>query len=410
MMRGSRGTLLLVGGQALGQASMLAVVPLLTRAYGPSVLGLYQVAMAVATTAQPALTLRAEFVLPAFAFDRNAAVLMRRGLQTTLGVSAATATVGLGLGMAGFQTPAEVCVMTGFIAAALGLTVLDNALLIRRGARGRLAARNAIAGVVTALLQFGLIVLGLPIVYVAVALLIGRIVGIVCTRRARDRWDLEDGGVEPRPYTWRRASLAVGSGVAASATGQAMTASAGPLFGASASGFVGVAQRVAGTPIGLLGQGLSQALQTQSAPLIRAQRAGLTRLVTRQILALSVISAALAAAVILLAPPLAVPVLGAGWEEAGRVTAVLAVPIAFQLLIGPLMPLLPMLGHERLLFMLQLVRLAVAITAIFITAGLSGSLLWTAAAYGAGTVLGYLLMIVVLIRQTRRFDVEASGT
>ena len=56
MMRGSRGTLLLVGGQALGQASMLAVVPLLTRAYGPSVLGLYQVAMAVATTAQPALT------------------------------------------------------------------------------------------------------------------------------------------------------------------------------------------------------------------------------------------------------------------------------------------------------------------------------------------------------------------
>ncbi|QRY41914.1 lipopolysaccharide biosynthesis protein [Microbacterium hominis] len=402
------GTLLLVAGQVVGQVSMLAVVPLLTRAYGPSILGLYQVAMAIATTAQPAATLRAEFVLPAFTHDANARTLMRRASAAAVFASGGLAIAAGVAFVADVKDAPSVLLMTALILSALALTVLDNAVLIRRGARERLAVRNALAGVVTAALQCGVLAAGLPVVYLAAALLLGRLLAVLCTRRRDDRWRESLAPAERYPYTWHRASFAIASGVSASATGQAIVVAAGPLFGSGASGYVGVAQRIAGTPIGLLGQGLSQALQSHSAPLIRERRPGLHAQVRRQIVVLAAVSLLISASLIALAPPLAAPILGAGWEPAGTVTAILAIPISFQLLAGPLMPLLPMLGQERLLFILQVTRLAVAVLSIAIASALTGDLLWTAAGYGAGVVAGYALLIFVLLQQARRFDREVE--
>lgn len=398
----------LILGHAIGQLSVVAVVPLLTRTYDPAVLGGFQIALALATTVQPLASLRTEFVIPS-ATHQGTAHRLRRLAMIASAITVALTTVGaMVFAWLGHTAQASVAAMTALLIVALVWTVVDNAVLVRAGATRRLALRNALAGVVSAALQLVVAASQADVVYLAIAMVIGRGIAILCTRGSAARLDRTDEGDERRRYTASRAILSVSSGMTAAASSQLLTVSSGITHGAAASGYVGVAQRIAGAPILLLGQGISQALQSSSSALIRSNTRGLSRLLRKHVVILAALSAVTSAALIILAPPLAVPLLGEGWEPAGTVIAILAVPLSFQLLIGPLMPLLPMLAREALLLSVQLVRLTFIVSALAVSAALGWDLYGTAMAYGVATVVGYLVMVTVVFIEVRKYDREAD--
>ncbi|WP_425956693.1 lipopolysaccharide biosynthesis protein [Xylanimonas sp. McL0601] len=387
----------------VGQLSLMAVLPVLTRAFGPAALGEYQVATAIAMTLQPLATLRVEFVLPATRYSANARRLYRTGVLAILVVAAVAIAVGIVLAVVGGGSGVSVSMMSAALMAAFGLTVVDNARLIRSGQLKLLARRNLISGLLAAGLQIVTVLVGGSILFAAFSILAARLISMAMTRGRGFARERVEAGDEDTPYTIRRIIPSIVSGVTATATSQSFVITSGAL-GAGSAAFVGVAQRAAGAPLTLIGQGLGQVVQSRLAPVVRARRPDLARLVRRQILILGTCSLAIAAAIIVGAPILAEPLLGEGWGAAGDIAALLAIPMAFQLVVGPLMPVLPMLARERLLAKLQIWRLVGTALVLALSLGMGIGLVGATIAFGAVTVAGYVVMLVIVLAETRKYD------
>jgi O-antigen/teichoic acid export membrane protein len=132
-------------------------------------------------------------------------------------------------------------------------------------------------------------------------------------------------------------------------------------------------------------------------------------MVGRQILLLAILSILTSSMLILLAPLLAVPLLGEGWAMAGTVTAILAIPMSLQLLAGPLMPILPMIGREGRMLLTQIVRLALVVAALAFSLGLGLGLVRSSFVFGIAIVSGYIYMLIVIVKTVRDYDVQAHG-
>jgi O-antigen/teichoic acid export membrane protein len=167
---------------------------------------------------------------------------------------------------------------------------------------------------------------------------------------------------------------------------------------------VGLAQRVAGAPTGLVGQALAQVSQSLMAPHIREPSGSLRRLMLRQIAVLGALAAALATALIVLAPRGAGWLLGEQYAAVGTVIAILAVPYALQITAAPLTPFLIMADRQAVLFRLQVVRAGIALTAVVGTALLTGDFILTCLAYAAGESACYVACLAAVLREGARRD------
>ena len=401
-------TLGVVGAQAIAQLSVIAVIPLITRQYVAEEVGWYQLATAIAMTLLPLATLRVEFAIPSMQYGVNVRTLMRSGLGVTFGLSAGLVAAALIASAAKAEASAAVLAMTGLLVAGLSWTAIDNARLIRLDQTRPLALRNLSAGVIAAVLQIVAVLVAADVVFLAAAILIARLIAMSFTR-GRRRLDANSVGIEKSPYTFKRGSRSVLSGLVATATGQVLVFGTGLGYGAAASAYVGLAQRAAGTPLTLLGQGLAQAMQGRVAPLIREGRYGLVQHIRQQVLWLSLLSSLTAVVLIVLAPILAVPLLGEGWQMVGTITAILAIPLSFQLLVGPLMTILPMLAREGLLLVIQIARLTLVVGAVVGGMLAGADLVQVSIVYGIATVIGYVAMLLVVFGVAGAHDRRYAG-
>lgn len=391
-------------GQLIGQLSLVVAIPILTRIFSPAEMGVYQIATAVALILQPLASLRLEFYIPLVPDEHVLRRYLRIGYLSTVAIAVVACGLGLVLALAGASVAAETTTMVGLIIAAYAWMNLDNARLIRTGEHGRLAVRNAISGLLAAGLQLVAAFVLHSVLALAVAILVGRAISILTTRPRGDAVTASHATTVIPTLTPRRIALAVGSGVVWTASMQAITVASGSAFGTAASGYVGVAQRVAGAPIALIGQALSQIVQGGAATVIRANQPSVVAILRKQILRLGGVAAVMAVALIVLAPILAVPVFGPGWETAGTVTAILAIPMSFQLVVAPITPLLPMLAREGLLFGLQLMRLGLVVIVCGATIIAGGGLIVTCIAFAIVTTIAYVIMVSVLLAVARGHD------
>jgi O-antigen/teichoic acid export membrane protein len=191
---------------------------------------------------------------------------------------------------------------------------------------------------------------------------------------------------------------------------QTLTLLATPFFGVVSAGYVGLAQRVAGAPTGLIGQALAQVSQSLMAPHVRESRGGLRRVLLRQVAVLGSMASVLAVTLIVFAPWAAPLVLGEQYAAVGTVIAILAIPFALQITVAPLTPLLLMIDKQGVLFQLQLVRVAIALTAVIATATLSGDFVLTCLAYAVGESACYLACLLVVLHEGARHDAAAATT
>lgn len=411
MRRRLREAGLLVGAQVVGQLALLLVIPVLTRIFTPSEFGAYQIALALSIVIQPVATLRLEFIIPVTRSNEVAARRYRIAMTVIVLGTVALALAGALFFLLGDERAAELLCMLALLAVVNAWTVVDNARLIRGQQMKRLAWRNFLAGFLAAGLQL-VVGLYLPhVVLLAVALLVTRAFAILVTRAPRaldagpppDKTDIDDS------YTARRASTTVIAGVISNSSIYGLTLLGGTMFGAAVSGQISVAQRITSTPVSLAGQAISQYFQTRASAVIRAQAGTLQRLTVRFAMALAALITPVVVAMMVLGPVLAVPVLGEGWQPAGWVVLILAIPTGLQLVVAPTIPLLVMLKRERLLLAMQVIRLSVSLAAGAIPALLTGDFFVACIGYAAATTVAYLLTLVVTVSAARRSDTAAAG-
>ncbi|WP_152539225.1 oligosaccharide flippase family protein [Nesterenkonia sp. AN1] len=266
-----RGTTL-VAGQVVGQLFLIAVIPLLTRIFSPAEMGVYQIALAIALILQPLATLKIEAHIPAAPNSATVRAYNRRaGLAVAL-----TCMVGVGAAATLFAVDSnysEHLLLASLLLGAFAWMALDTALLIRSGELLRLTIRHLLAGLFTALLQLVAAVTIGEIWSLAFALLLGRTLAIILTRSRAN-----NDGVGAASITLRSArdtGAAVGGSMAINLSNQAPVLYLAGMFGATAAGHLGIADRVAATPINLVGRSLAQFVQSSLAPFVRERKFGL---------------------------------------------------------------------------------------------------------------------------------------
>lgn len=393
----------MIVGQLVGQVGLVAAIPVLTRHYEPGVYGYYQLGSAVAVTIQPLASIRAELVLPSLRHDANAGQLYRRATTVAVALSVCGLLLSVIMLLLGIGGAARSTATAAMLTLSSSVTVLDNARLIRISEYSRLAWRNALSGLFAGIFQVAASLAGLGVIMLGVSVLLGRGLAIALTA-GRLSFDPDDRGPEDRRYGLGRMAASISSGVIASFSAQLLTVFSPTAYGPKASAYVGTSQRIAGMPILLIGQGLSQTVQAGSASLIRRRAPGLLRQVRQQLVWCSILGAVVSLGLITLAPVLAVPVLGPGWKEAGTITAILAIPLSMQLVVSPAMPLLPMLGHEKLLLGLQATRLVLGVASIVLSVSVGLDLVGAAIVFGSATVVGYGILLAVVLATVRSYE------
>lgn len=393
-----------VAAQAVGQLALVAVMPLLTRVVPAVELGYYQAGLAAALVLQPVATLRTELVLPSLVSQQEFRRVRRVG---TLGVAGSVLILAVATAAAsgtGAAAASSAALMAGVLVLSYGWTALDNAVLIRDGSLGRLSVRNLLGGVVAAGLQAAAALVWPSAPALAAALLLGRGAAVLVTRRWRRAPAASaDGPPDEREWSFRRGVVAVLSGVAASGAAQSLVLFGGWALGPTSAADLGVAQRSAGAPLGLVSQGLSQATQAVIAPLVRARDSRTADAVLRQVRGLVPVALAVVVAMAVLAPLLAEVVFGAGWARVGTIVAVLAVPSGLQLLIAPVLPVFLMVGAEKSMLVLQIVRLVASVVAAAALHLATGQLIAAVAGYSAVTTAWYVVTFAFLMRRLRAF-------
>lgn len=396
---------LLVGAQVAGQIALLLVIPVLTRIFSPAEFGAYQIALAISIVIQPIATLRLEFIIPVTRSDELAARRYRLAMTVIIAGSLAIAMVGAAYFVWGGRGSGEVLVMLALLAVVNAWTVIDNARLIRGQQTKRLALRNFLAGFLAAVLQLVVGLFAPHVLLLAVALLVTRAIAILVTRSRSAAPSAPSGEIEPDDrYSLRRGATTVVAGVISNSSIYGLTLLGGAMFGASVSGQIAVAQRITSTPVSLAGQAVSQYFQTRASAAIRARSTSLRTLTIRFALGLAVLISPVVVAMIVLGPVLAVPILGEGWQPAGWVVLILAVPTGLQLVVAPTIPLLVMLNHERLLLGMQVVRLTVSLAAGAVPGLLTGDFLMACVGYASAATAAYLLTLGVTIWVAGRND------
>jgi len=389
---------LVVGGQAVGQLATIIALPLLTRVLDPGPMGLYQTAFSIGIVLQPIASLRLEFMLPSVRTEAELKRLMRISTWMQVGCGALLLGVFVITTWLGAQDAGQIAIMSAMIMLAYTWTVIDNALLIRSGAVRRLAVRNLLSGSLTAGLQIATALFFPNILLLAGAVLLGRGLAISVTMERGSKKRGGESGAEERPWTITRGVFSVLSGMISSASLQGLTLYTSVGFGASSAGVVGVAQRSASAPVALLSQGLTQFAQAQISSEIRAGSKGMHRAVLLQIKAALPLAAFGSAALAVFGPLLSPVIFGPGWPEVGVIIAILALPIGLQLLVAPVMPVFIMLGHERILFIVQLIRLVLCLALAAVLHAVTGVLLLSVTGYAIGTCIGYAVTFAVIWR------------
>lgn len=401
MKRHSRQLLI---GQVIGQLALFLVIPVLTRLLSPHEMGIYQTGFSIAMILQPLATLRRELLIP-FSGIQDA----RRHRGVGLGFAALCCSVAMVTALMawvlGAPDLAETLVAGGLVLLAFAIMYVENAYLIRCGAHGRLAARNLGGGVLSALLQIVAALLVPSAIAIALALLIGRAVVTAVTAMRLPIVEQTSGRGERKK---QRSISAILSAMIATGSSQALVIVSFGTLGPPAAAQIGIGQRIAGAPASLAGQALSQIALSSAAPLIRERQPGLTVQLRKQTVLTGCAALLTTVALMVGGPLLAVPILGPGWEMAGILTAVFAIPLSLTLVALPATTLLIPLGRERLLVVLQLIRLIAIVTALVATSAVTGDVITTCIVTAIVWTIAYVPLLAASFLSTAAHDRECS--
>jgi O-antigen/teichoic acid export membrane protein len=391
----------LLASQTVGQIIPIAAIPFLTRLLVPEEMGHYQIALSIALVALPFAIFQADVFVPVALDAKEVRTLLRRASLTTLIVSAIATSIAALLPSGGGL---ESAVTTFLLVTVLALTALTNAVLIRKNDMPKLVHRNMLGGALVAITQTAFAAVHPTAISLGAGMLAGRALCQTLLRSKATYAPHPNGADVPKDF-WTALSGAGANALGTFASQMPMLLVA-PVYGAAAAGYLGLGQRVVGAPTGLIGQGVNQIIVTDASAIIRSGKAklwtGLRRPVT--LLVCLALTAALAIAVIV--PPITPWVFGAAWAPAGKYMQILSLPMCLQLVAVPLVPLMAMLGMQRIMLTLQIFRIMGIVGCILAARKFSLGLPLTVALISIIWTIAYVATTGLTITHMQKFDAK----
>src|SRR4051794_33490098 len=349
---------MLSGGTVLGQLTLVASSPILTRLYGPESFGGFAVFMSLAAILAMVAALRYEFAVPVARDEREAVELVGVGNAASVVMALATA-LGVWLGgdwLARITSVPDLMPLLWLLPATVlfnGLALPLNYWSIRRGTF-RVNTTNKLVqavGQAGGQLALGFAGIGPP------GLILGYCLGPLiqfqhflralptAERRAlfsvswRRLWPLA------REH-WQYAIYSTPASLLTSATQLLPAVLLATLYGPAVAGWFGLGQRVMGLPVRLLAQAASQVFLGEAPKL--GDDAAVRRLFVRSTAGFTLLGLVGMAPVMVLGPWLFALVFGEAWREAGVMAALLVPQHLSRFVVMPVSQTLNIYGRQDL--------------------------------------------------------------
>lgn len=381
-------------GQAVGQAAMFAALPFLSRIYPAATIGLFQVAMAVGLVCTLLATQRFEVWIVA----ARRSVVQEMVRRAVVGVVTVSGLVGLvGVALTAWGEDGRVAFTAAVLVGPLALQNVDNAVRLRAKSLKVVAYRNAIFGLLTAVLQ---VVGGL--MHPSLATLVGSVVAarLIAVASTSRRGELhEEGGVAEIPNAYARASN-LAAGLLGSLSGSAMAILALAFFGPTSAGWLALAQRLGTAPLTLVGNGIAQASGSVVGAKIReggdvgGTVSGLVRRLVVPAVGLSIV-------MLVGGWLLYVPLLGSAWESSRALFMAFAAVSGLQVMSSSMTNIFPLLMRQTSHLVVETLKV-LSLVVTFVVAEVASlgltTTVWIAVLIQA---IGYLVILVLVVRYSK---------
>jgi O-antigen/teichoic acid export membrane protein len=403
---------MLAGGTALGQLTLVASSPVLTRLYGPEAFGALGVFVSLSSILGMVAALRYEFAIPLARDERGAVGLVGVANATSVAVTVATA---LGVWLAG-DWLARITSVPELMPLLwlLPLTVLCNGLCaalgswsIRRGTFRMNSANKIVQAAGQAGGQLGLGLAGAGSPGLVVGYCLGPLISLLyfarvlpaAERRAllsvpsRRLWPLARAHWQYPVYS-APASLLI------TVTQLLPTVLLAALYGPAVAGWFGLGQRVMGLPSQLLARTASQVFLGEAPRL--GDDAAVRRLFLRSTAGFAALGLAGMGPVLVLGPWLFAHVFGSAWREAGTMAALLVPQHLSRFVVIPVSQTLNIYGRQDLHLTASAANGAGLALAFGLAYAVRMDVMTVVGLYSAATTMAYLLYLGFSWRVVRR--------
>lgn len=410
-----RGGATLVTGTILAQAVMLAVTPLLARAYDPEAFGYLSLALAVSSMVAPAACLKLDSALLLPRSPQRATALFFAGAASSLLISVAVA---LTLSIA-FQVGflPELARLPHFAvwAAVLVFFTASFSLVSQLALRGEgyaiIARRSLYQAVVTAVGQLSLSVF-LPVGGLVAGQTMGRLAGVLpvlnWSRGLLAKFRPRVLVLSVKKY-WKFPVIFAPSALLNAAGLGLPLIYVGVRYGVESAGQWGMADRLLAAPVLLVGLAVGQVMEARLASHQREGARPLAPMVLKSLRYLVTIGATLAIGIWIFADSLLSWLLGVGWEESITLVGILVLSTSVRLVAGPVSKVLVVLQRAGANLALDASRVALLLCSFGLATWCDFSIDEAAVAITVALALVYLITILVSWRAVTHYDSLVRG-
>lgn len=385
-------------GSVLGHTVSLLAMPIISRIYGPSAVGLFATCLAIATVAGSVISLRLERVLALPSNNRDAARLAMGGIGFAFLFSVLGSLIGVVAVLLWFDSSIPVVLGTSLLTffSAVGAILLQYA--VRQRSYVTVAKRNGFQPCVTAAGQILLGIFGPGPLSLIMAASFGKLAGLLSLLRLAisdlGPWDRDSHcrGLFELLLRYRSVIL-LGSvaGLANTASLQILVPITGFYFSSEDSGFVAMSVLLFSAPIVVIGNAIGQVFLGDFAESVRSS-AGTAGRVFRRASAVLAVMGLLLGVGVAVGSPFVIPILlGDQWSGVASVSVALAPLFGARFAVSPLAHTLVVLEKQAWQLSLDACRLA-GIVAVFVTSSIIGlSLVECMFMYAVWSSLIYLI-------------------
>lgn len=401
-----RSVILLAGGSALSRSAMVLALPILTRIYTPEDFGVLAVFTAVVTLVSVVACLRLEIAIPIPDNTRDAANLLALSLVICTAISLLVAVVIYGFSNEFVLITDQPLVREFLWMCPIGVLLAGwysglQYWATRKNRFGSIARTRLMQGIGGAGTQIGVGLLG----FAPIGLILGYLVSIGAGSVALLRSLISHDRVEISGISFARMRVVLRKfsrfpkfssldALANSAGTQLPLILIASLSSGPEAGFVLLAMRAMGTPMGLIGSAVGQVYLSKAPAEFRAGTLGEFTADTLTGLLRSATGPLIFAGII--AAPLFDFVFGGNWVRAGELVTWMTPWFVFQFLSSPVSLVGQVTGKQKLMLAVSgfglLSRLGAVLVASYVFSG------YIAEAYAIGAFVYYSVLAIVVYR------------
>lgn len=403
-------------GSLIGQGTILAVSPLLTRLYSPSDFSAFAMITAFSAVLGGLVTLSWERAIVVPDQESHARDLLLLGLISTFILSSLLATIAFvwrhDLSAAfGSDVFRDFWWLTPCTILSIGVYALLSSWIVRQQRYSQLSARNAVQGLSQALSSVALGALGFTPLGLLTSLAVGRLSGTLgIAHRIVTAWkhpvrliNLRRTARQYRRFplvnTWSRLANSLGL--------QLPIILLIAVYGSVETGLYALTIRVLASPIGIVVDATSQYFEGSFARIHREGVASRERLIKRFAGRMLLIGAVPALMALAFAPPVFRIVFGQEWERAGTFAQLVVFIYLAQFVVAPVSRALVIMGWQFTQLAWDLGRGATTVGAIVACSAVSAQFETCLIALSAVQVTAYVALYGLCGWAARRADMSS---